>query len=178
MWIWVSRVLQPVWHLWYCRLWSQIMYCIWASVTARGLCHMNIKMFKLLWCRTVDLTSVDTRSSEREAATFSRMHEITSSYQRSAIYQNMLGKMEQSLQRADKPAIPFKSKESPSDAAKLEVLLRSVLSKSSGPMCLYTPCVKTITHYWLPLKWLDLDLLDYIHIYFFLHLFAFKIKWI
>ncbi|KAF0027107.1 hypothetical protein F2P81_019848 [Scophthalmus maximus] len=72
----------------------------------------------------VDYTSVDTRSSEREAATFSRMHEITSSYQRSAIYQSMLGKIEQSLQREEKPAIPFKSKESPSGAAKLEVLLR------------------------------------------------------
>lgn len=79
-------------------------------------------------CRTVDFTSVDTRSSEREAATFSRMHEITAFYQRSAIYQNMLDKVEQSLQRADKPAIPFKSKDSPSGAAKLEVLLRSVFS--------------------------------------------------
>lgn len=67
---------------------------------------------------------MDTHSSEREAATFSRMHDITSSYQNSAIYQSMLGKMEQSLQRADKPAIPFKSKESPSGAAKLKVLLR------------------------------------------------------
>ncbi|XP_034464763.1 ATP-binding cassette sub-family G member 5 [Hippoglossus hippoglossus] len=72
----------------------------------------------------VDFTSVDTRSSEREAATFSRMHEITSSYQRSAIYQSMLGKIEQSLQREEKPVIPFKSKESPNGAAKLEVLLR------------------------------------------------------
>ncbi|KAA8583591.1 hypothetical protein FQN60_014799 [Etheostoma spectabile] len=72
----------------------------------------------------VDFTSVDTRSSEREAATFSRMHEITSAYQKSAIYQSMLEKVEQSLQRADKPAIPFKSKESPSGATKLEVLLR------------------------------------------------------
>uniref|UniRef100_A0A671YEE5 ATP-binding cassette sub-family G member 5 n=1 Tax=Sparus aurata TaxID=8175 RepID=A0A671YEE5_SPAAU len=72
----------------------------------------------------VDFTSVDTHNSEREAATFNRMHEITSSYQRSTIYQSMLGKMEQSLQKSDKPAIPFKSKESPSGAAKLEVLLR------------------------------------------------------
>uniref|UniRef100_A0A3Q0RQX4 ATP-binding cassette sub-family G member 5 n=1 Tax=Amphilophus citrinellus TaxID=61819 RepID=A0A3Q0RQX4_AMPCI len=72
----------------------------------------------------VDFTSVDTRSSEREAATFTRMHEITSAYQRSAIYQSMLEKMEQSLQRSDKPPIPFKSKESPSGAAKLGVLLR------------------------------------------------------
>ncbi|XP_020505898.2 ATP-binding cassette sub-family G member 5 [Labrus bergylta] len=72
----------------------------------------------------VDFTSVDTRNSEREAATFNRMHEITSSYQKSDIYQGMLKKMEQSLQVVDKPAIPFKSKESPSGAAKLEVLLR------------------------------------------------------
>ncbi|XP_060896078.1 ATP-binding cassette sub-family G member 5 [Labrus mixtus] len=72
----------------------------------------------------VDFTSVDTRNSEREASTFNRMHEITSSYQKSDIYQGMLKKMEQSLQMVDKPAIPFKSKESPSGAAKLEVLLR------------------------------------------------------
>lgn len=76
---------------------------------------------------------MDTRSSEREAATFSRMHEITSFYQSSNIYQSMLGKMEQSLQQADKPAIPFKNKYSPSVAAKLQVLLRSVMSKSSLP---------------------------------------------
>ncbi len=89
---------------------------------------MNIKVFQLLQCQTVDLTSVDTRSSEREAATFSRMQEIMSSYQRCAIYQSMLEKMKQSLQWTDKPAIPFKSKESPSSAVKLEVLLRLVLS--------------------------------------------------
>lgn len=100
---------------------------------------LNIK--NSIWCQTVDFTSVDTRSSEREAATFTRMHEITSAYQRSTIYQSMLEKMEQSLQRSDKPAIPFKSKESPSGAAKLGVLLRSV--------CLYTP---PINHY-LKLKY-------------------------
>lgn len=79
----------------------------------------------------VDFTSVDTRSSEREAATFNRMHEITSSYQKSAIYQGMLEKIEQSLQQTNKPPIPFKSKESPSGAAKLEVLLRWNLSFSN-----------------------------------------------
>jgi len=78
-------------------------------------------------CWTVDLTAVDTRSSEREAATFSRMHDITSSYQGSAIHQSMLGKMQQSLQRSNKAAIPFKSKESPNGVAKIGVLFRSVL---------------------------------------------------
>lgn len=72
----------------------------------------------------VDFTSVDTRNSEREASTFSRMQEIASSYQSSEIYQNMLEKTEQSLQRSDKPPIPFKNKESPSGAAKLHVLFR------------------------------------------------------
>ncbi|CAL8300350.1 unnamed protein product [Merluccius merluccius] len=75
----------------------------------------------------VDFTSVDTRSSEREVATFSRMHDITSSYQGSAIYQSMLGKMEQSLQSSNKAAIPFKSKESPNGMAKLGVLFRRTM---------------------------------------------------
>ncbi|XP_061767162.1 ATP-binding cassette sub-family G member 5 isoform X3 [Nerophis ophidion] len=79
----------------------------------------------------VDFTSVDTRSSEREAATFSRMHEITCSYQGSAIYRHMLGKMTQSLQRHDKAAIPFKSKESPGGGAKLGVLLRRTMRNLS-----------------------------------------------
>lgn len=87
---------------------------------------------KLVSCFAVDFTSVDTRNSERETATFNRMHEITSAYQRSSIYQSMLEKVEQNLQQTDKPAIPFKSKESPNGAAKLEVLLRSAPSSSSS----------------------------------------------
>ncbi|CAN9499624.1 unnamed protein product [Ophioblennius macclurei] len=79
----------------------------------------------------VDFTSVDTRNSEREAATFSRMHEITSSYQGSDIYQEMLGKTDQSLQRPDKPEVPFKSTESPSGAAKLGVLFRRTVRNLS-----------------------------------------------
>ncbi|CAJ1067092.1 ATP-binding cassette sub-family G member 5 [Xyrichtys novacula] len=79
----------------------------------------------------VDFTSVDTHNSEREAATFNRMHEITSSYQKSDIYQSMLEKTEQSLQQTDKPAIPYKSKESPSGAAKLGVLFRRTLRNLS-----------------------------------------------
>ncbi|CAF97088.1 unnamed protein product, partial [Tetraodon nigroviridis] len=72
----------------------------------------------------VDYTSVDTHSSEREAATFSRMQAIASSYQRSEIYQKMLAETKRSRQRADKPAIPYKNKESPSSAVKLQVLFR------------------------------------------------------
>uniref|UniRef100_A0A673KYS6 ATP-binding cassette sub-family G member 5 n=1 Tax=Sinocyclocheilus rhinocerous TaxID=307959 RepID=A0A673KYS6_9TELE len=79
----------------------------------------------------VDLTSVDTRCSEREAATYSRMHDITSAYQNSEIYKSMLGKIEQSCQRADKPMIPFKSKESPNCLSKLNVLLRRTVRNMS-----------------------------------------------
>ncbi|KAL0983841.1 hypothetical protein UPYG_G00133450 [Umbra pygmaea] len=79
----------------------------------------------------VDLTSVDTRCSEREASTYSRMHEITSSYQDSEIYQSMVGETKQNCQRTDKPPIPFKSKESPSCMAKLAVLLRRTMRNLS-----------------------------------------------
>uniref|UniRef100_A0A8C5B4H3 ATP-binding cassette, sub-family G (WHITE), member 5 n=1 Tax=Gadus morhua TaxID=8049 RepID=A0A8C5B4H3_GADMO len=79
----------------------------------------------------IDFTSVDTRSVEREAATFSRMHNITSSYQGSAIYQSMLGKMEQSLRVSNKAAIPFKSKESPSSLVKMGVLFRRTMRNLS-----------------------------------------------
>uniref|UniRef100_A0A3P9A012 ABC transporter domain-containing protein n=1 Tax=Esox lucius TaxID=8010 RepID=A0A3P9A012_ESOLU len=79
----------------------------------------------------VDLTSVDTRCSEREAATYSRMHEITSSYQGSEIYRSMLVQTENSYRRSNKPTIPFKSKESPSGLAKLAVLLRRTVRNLS-----------------------------------------------
>lgn len=73
---------------------------------------------------------MDTRSSEREAATFSRMRAIASSYQNSQMCHSMLAKAKQSRQRADKPAIPFKNKESPSGAAKLQVLFRYTCQRS------------------------------------------------
>ncbi|KAJ3610653.1 hypothetical protein NHX12_022745 [Muraenolepis orangiensis] len=79
----------------------------------------------------VDFTSVDTRTSEREAATFSRMHDITSSYRASDIYQSMLTKMELSLHSSNKVAIPFKSKESPSGLVKLGVLFRRTMRNLS-----------------------------------------------
>ncbi|KAM6916099.1 ATP-binding cassette sub-family G member 5 [Xenentodon cancila] len=79
----------------------------------------------------VDYTSVDTRSSEREAATFTRMQEITSSYQRSAIYQSMLDQMEQSVQQSHKPVIPYKSTNSPNGAVKLGVLFRRTIRNLS-----------------------------------------------
>ncbi|MBN3298477.1 ABCG5 protein, partial [Amia calva] len=72
----------------------------------------------------VDLTSVDTRSTEREVATYNRMHVITSAYQSSEIYRRMLEGVERSCQLLEKPPIPFKSKEAPSGFSKLGVLIR------------------------------------------------------
>ncbi|KAL2083374.1 hypothetical protein ACEWY4_021147 [Coilia grayii] len=79
----------------------------------------------------VDLTSVDTRCSEREAATSARMHEITSAYQSSEIYQSMLEQTQWACQRQDKHSIPFKSKESPSGMSKLGVLFRRTMKNLS-----------------------------------------------
>ncbi|KAG7283192.1 hypothetical protein CRUP_000554 [Coryphaenoides rupestris] len=79
-----------------------------------------------------DLTSVDTRSSEREAATFSRMHDITSSYQGSAIHQSMLGKMQQSLQRSNKAAIPLRAKSLPTAWPNSERTMRNLSRDRMG----------------------------------------------
>ncbi|XP_076831160.1 ATP-binding cassette sub-family G member 5 isoform X2 [Brachyhypopomus gauderio] len=79
----------------------------------------------------VDLTSVDTRCSEREAATYRRMHDITSAYQSSEIYQNIVRRIDESYQLPDKSIIPFKSKESPNCVSKLGVLLRRTVRNLS-----------------------------------------------
>ncbi|KAG9344567.1 hypothetical protein JZ751_011239, partial [Albula glossodonta] len=79
----------------------------------------------------LDLTSVDTRCSEREASTYERMHDIASAYRNSEIYQQMLGRIEESCQLMDKPYIPFKSTESPSGLSKLGVLLRRTVRNLS-----------------------------------------------
>uniref|UniRef100_A0A8C1T9R4 ATP-binding cassette, sub-family G (WHITE), member 5 n=1 Tax=Cyprinus carpio TaxID=7962 RepID=A0A8C1T9R4_CYPCA len=79
-------------------------------------------------------TSACTSASENLSAregTHLRMHDITSAYQNSEVYKSMLGRIEQSCQRADKPMIPFKSKESPSCMSKLNVLLRRTVRNMS-----------------------------------------------
>ncbi|KAJ8250641.1 hypothetical protein COCON_G00225630 [Conger conger] len=79
----------------------------------------------------VDLTSVDTRCSEREAETFSRMQDIASAYRRSGIHRCMLDNVGRACQLTDKPPVPFKSKESPSGLSKLGVLLRRTVRNLS-----------------------------------------------
>ncbi|XP_039594119.1 ATP-binding cassette sub-family G member 5 isoform X1 [Polypterus senegalus] len=72
----------------------------------------------------MDLTSVDTRSTEREVETFDRVKAIRCAYEESDIYQRMLDNIEGARQQRERHPVPFKSKESPSDLCKLLVLLR------------------------------------------------------
>ncbi|KAL4641191.1 ATP-binding cassette sub-family G member 5 [Arapaima gigas] len=84
----------------------------------------------------VDLTSVDTRCNEREAATYNRMHAILSTYQHSSIYQNMLEQIQQNCQLADKASIPFKSKDAPNSLDKLGKMTHALFSNQML-VCLY-----------------------------------------
>ncbi|XP_044867662.1 ATP-binding cassette sub-family G member 5 isoform X2 [Mauremys mutica] len=72
----------------------------------------------------VDLTSVDTQSKERELETYRRVHIITSAYKNSEIFRKTLEAIERTKRMKDLPAIPFKSKDSPSAVSKLWILLR------------------------------------------------------
>ncbi|XP_067421163.1 ATP-binding cassette sub-family G member 5 isoform X1 [Emydura macquarii macquarii] len=72
----------------------------------------------------VDLTSVDTRSKERELETYRRVHIIASAYKNSEIFCKTLEAIERTKYMKDLPAIPFKSKDSPSAVSKLWILLR------------------------------------------------------
>ncbi|EMP42590.1 ATP-binding cassette sub-family G member 5 [Chelonia mydas] len=74
----------------------------------------------------VDLTSVDTQSKERELETYRRVHIITSAYKNSEIFHKTLEAIERTKRMKDLPAIPFKSKDSPSAVSKLWILLRTV----------------------------------------------------
>ncbi|XP_064504441.1 ATP-binding cassette sub-family G member 5 isoform X2 [Pseudopipra pipra] len=72
----------------------------------------------------VDLTSVDTRSKERELETYSRVQEIVSSYKNSEIFSKVLTAIEKTKYMKDLPPIPLKNKDSPSTFYKIWVLLR------------------------------------------------------
>ncbi|NXQ92876.1 ABCG5 protein, partial [Sagittarius serpentarius] len=72
----------------------------------------------------VDLTSVDTRSKERELETYSRVQVIVSAYKNSEIFGKVLAAIERTKCMKDLPPIPFKNKDSPSGFYKLWILLR------------------------------------------------------
>ncbi|NXN09185.1 ABCG5 protein, partial [Indicator maculatus] len=72
----------------------------------------------------VDLTSVDTRSKERELETYNRVQVIASAYKNSEIFTKVLAAIERTKYMKELPPIPFKNKDSPSDFFKLWILLR------------------------------------------------------
>ncbi|KAM4694207.1 ATP-binding cassette sub-family G member 5 [Discoglossus pictus] len=77
----------------------------------------------------VDLTSVDTRSKERELETYGRAQDIASAYRNSPQFQDTLEIIETS--KRGRQLIPFKSKETPSEFSKLWVLLRRTIRNLS-----------------------------------------------
>ncbi|XP_063297535.1 ATP-binding cassette sub-family G member 5 [Pelobates fuscus] len=72
----------------------------------------------------VDLTSVDTRTKERELETYSRSQSIMDAYKNSNNFQNTLDFIRTSRTSKERQVIPFKRKESPNEFSKLWVLLR------------------------------------------------------
>ncbi|NXP77236.1 ABCG5 protein, partial [Ramphastos sulfuratus] len=72
----------------------------------------------------VDLTSVDTRSKERELETYSRVQVIVSAYKNSEIFTKVLTAIERTKYMRELPPIPFKNKDSPSAFFKSWILLR------------------------------------------------------
>ncbi|XP_054977345.1 ATP-binding cassette sub-family G member 5 [Sorex araneus] len=74
----------------------------------------------------VDLTSVDTQSSERELETLRRVRAIEQAYRASAVYQQTLASIEGASGPNARPAIPFKARDAPGVLSRLCVLLRRV----------------------------------------------------
>ncbi|XP_068865835.1 ATP-binding cassette sub-family G member 5 [Aphelocoma coerulescens] len=72
----------------------------------------------------VDLTSVDTRSKERELETYSRVQEIVSAYRNSGIFSKVLAAIEKTKCMKELPPIPFKNKDLPNGFYQILILLR------------------------------------------------------
>ncbi|KFV70038.1 ATP-binding cassette sub-family G member 5, partial [Dryobates pubescens] len=78
-----------------------------------------------------DVTSVDTRSKERELETYSRVQVIVSAYKNSEIFAKVLAAIERTKYMKELPPIPFKNKDSPSAFFKLWILLRRTMRNFS-----------------------------------------------
>ncbi|XP_072121065.1 ATP-binding cassette sub-family G member 5 [Mobula birostris] len=79
----------------------------------------------------VDLTSVDTRSKEREIETYSRVQEISTSYQNSRIFNDTLQLIDAAKKTKQLTSIPFKNTASPSVLFKLWILIRRIVRNLS-----------------------------------------------
>ncbi|KAM4679010.1 ATP-binding cassette sub-family G member 5 [Amazona ochrocephala] len=74
----------------------------------------------------VDLTSVDTRSKERELETYSRVQVIVSAYKNSEIFSKVLATIERTKSMKELTPIPFKNKDSPNAFCQLWILVRRI----------------------------------------------------
>ncbi|XP_059841696.1 ATP-binding cassette sub-family G member 5 isoform X1 [Hypanus sabinus] len=79
----------------------------------------------------VDLTSVDTRSKEREIETYSRVQEISTSYQNSRIFNDALQLIDAAKKTKQLTSIRFKNTASPSILFKLWILIRRIVRNLS-----------------------------------------------
>ncbi|XP_075057074.1 ATP-binding cassette sub-family G member 5 [Mixophyes fleayi] len=79
----------------------------------------------------VDLTSVDTRTKEREMDTYNRVHTIVALYRDSENFQGTLESIETSKKSKERRVIPFKRIETPNELSKLVVLLRRTVRNLS-----------------------------------------------
>ncbi|KAG8443620.1 hypothetical protein GDO86_008968 [Hymenochirus boettgeri] len=79
----------------------------------------------------VDLTSVDTRSKERELETYSRSQSIISTYRNSSFFKNTLEQIETSKRSRKQKLIPFKRKDAPNEVCKVWILLRRTVRNLS-----------------------------------------------
>lgn len=82
-------------------------------------------MSHIFWEKlSVDLTSVDTQSREREIETYKRVQMLESAFKKSAICHKILENIERTKHLKTLPMIPFKTKDPPGMFCKLGVLLR------------------------------------------------------
>ncbi|XP_077138503.1 ATP-binding cassette sub-family G member 5 isoform X1 [Ranitomeya variabilis] len=79
----------------------------------------------------VDLTSVDTRTKEREMETYGRVHAIIGAYRDSEQFQTTLEYIDSSKKSKEQQKIPFKRKETPNAISKLVVLFRRTVRNLS-----------------------------------------------
>lgn len=86
--------------------------------------HLKARVFLCGKKISVDLTSVDTQSKEREIETYRRVQMIKVAYRESAMYHKTMEAIERTKHLKTLPKIPFKTRDSPGALSKLCVLLR------------------------------------------------------
>ncbi|XP_078505811.1 ATP-binding cassette sub-family G member 5 isoform X1 [Lissotriton helveticus] len=87
-------------------------------------CHYECPQHSNPFDFFVDLTSVDTRSPEREIETYNRVQSLASAYRNTALYQKTLEDIEYAKSSKEKLQVALKNKDAPNAFSKLVMLLR------------------------------------------------------